>query len=65
LREGHYGQFVVALFRIDRYDGEIKPNEEVDLWDWFALDRLPAPMLKSHPIRVEDALRFEREVFVR
>jgi len=65
LPEGHRGQFVVALFRVDKYLGEIAPNEEVDLWDWFTLDTLPQPMMKSHPVRIQDALRFEHEVFVR
>jgi len=65
LPEGYFGQFVVASFLIETFDGDIKPNHEVDAWEYFPIDRLPAPILKSHPIRVEDALRFTGEVFVR
>lgn len=65
VEDGKYKQFVVALFLVSAYRGEIRPNEEVDAWDWFAIDRLPAPMLKSHPVRVQDALVFRGEVFVR
>ena len=63
--DGWYGQFVVACFLVRKLDGTICPNHEVDLWDWFAPDALPSPMLKSHPIRVRDAFAFRRQVFVR
>lgn len=63
--EGKRGQFVVAFFLVSRYEGEVTPNEEVDQWEWFESGRLPSPILKSHPIRVEDAFRFRGEPFVR
>ncbi len=62
---GRRAQFIVALFLITQYSGEIRPNEEVDAWDWFPVDRLPAPILKSHPIRVLDAHAFKGEAFIR
>jgi len=65
LRSGHYGQFLVALFRVLRYEGGIRPNEEVDAWDWFAPDALPEPMVRSTPIRIQDAVAFKGKVFVR
>ncbi len=63
--EGDYGQFVVALFKVLSYEGKVFPNEEVDDWDWFSLDNLPDPILKSHPIRAQDAFHFNGKVFVR
>ncbi len=63
--EGWYGQFVVASFLVREYQGEVAPNDEVDEWGWFSPDKLPSPMLKSHPIRVQDAYRFNGKVFVR
>ena len=65
LPDGHYRQFVTASFLITEYEGEIVPNSEVDLWDWFDLHKLPNPILKSHPIRIADASQFRGEVFVR
>jgi ADP-ribose pyrophosphatase YjhB (NUDIX family) len=65
LPDGYFGQFVVASFLITKYDGEVIPNDEVDEWDWFDINQLPAPILKSHPIRVVDAFKFAGEVFVR
>lgn len=65
VREGYHAQFVVALYLVTEYEESIAPNEEVDDWDWFTEENLPEPMLKSHPIRVRDALRFHGEVFVR
>lgn len=63
--EWYHGQFVVALFKVLSYSGEIVPNEEVDDWDWFPIDNLPDPILKSHPVRVHDAFHFNGTVFVR
>jgi 8-oxo-dGTP pyrophosphatase MutT (NUDIX family) len=63
--EGWFGQFVVACFLVKEFEGIISPNHEVDLWDWFAPDALPSPMLKSHPVRVRDAFAFHGKVFVR
>jgi 8-oxo-dGTP pyrophosphatase MutT (NUDIX family) len=63
--EGFHGQFVVALFKVLSYEGKIAPNDEVDDWDWFSPDNLPDPILKSHPIRVQDAFHFNGKVFVR
>ncbi len=65
LANGFHGQFVVASFLVTRYEGEITPNHEVDLWDWFPVDQLPEPILKSHPIRIQDAYRFTGETFIR
>lgn len=65
LRDGYRGQFLVASFLILSYEGEVTPNEEVDQWGWFAADKLPEPILKSHPIRVYDALEFSGEAFIR
>jgi ADP-ribose pyrophosphatase YjhB (NUDIX family) len=65
LKDGFHAQFVVASFLITRYEGTIKVNEEVDLWGWFSFDALPTPILKSHPIRIRDALDFTGEAFVR
>ncbi len=65
LQEGYHGQFVVACFLITSLEGDITPNEEVDLWDWFAIDNLPEPILKSHPIRILDAYQFQGEPFIR
>jgi 8-oxo-dGTP pyrophosphatase MutT (NUDIX family) len=63
--EGFHGQFVVALFKVLSYEWKIAPNDEVDDWDWFSPDNLPDPILKSHPIRVQDAFHFNGKVFVR
>lgn len=65
LWDGAYGHYVVATFLITEYEGEITTNDEVDLWDWFAPSGLPDPIVRSHPIRIEDAYRFEGESFVR
>ena len=65
LPEGYYGQFVVAAFKINAFKGEVTPNDEVDEWDWFDLDNMPDPILKSHPVRALDAAKFKGEVFVR
>lgn len=65
LPEGFHGQFVVASFLVTQFRGEIVPNREVDLWNWFSPDDLPSPILKSHPIRVLDALKFTGEPFIR
>ena len=65
LPEGYYGQFVVASFLIKKYEGEIIPNEEVDRWDWFSLEALPEPMLRSHPVRIRDAFNYVGQVFIR
>lgn len=60
-----HGQFVAASFLVTEFEGEIFPNHEVDQWGWFAPDKLPEPMLRSHPIRVQDALNFKGVPFVR
>jgi ADP-ribose pyrophosphatase YjhB (NUDIX family) len=65
LPEGYRKQFVVASFLIDKFEGEVLPNEEVDAWDWFALEALPDPMIPSHPVRIQDAYLYKGEVFVR
>jgi 8-oxo-dGTP pyrophosphatase MutT (NUDIX family) len=63
--EGYQGHFVVALFKVLSYEGDINPNHEVDDWDWFDPNNLPEPILKSHPIRALDAFHFNGTVFVR
>lgn len=63
--EGFRVQFVVALFRVTEFKGEISPNYEVDAWDWFTPDTLPHPILPSHPVRVKDACEFKGNVYVR
>jgi mutator protein MutT len=65
LEGGHHGQFVVASFLIIQFEGQIQPNDEVDKWGWFTMDTLPSPILKSHPIRIQDALSFTGESYVR
>ncbi len=64
-KDGYHRQFLVVLFEVTKFRGEIKPNEEVDLWGWYSLDALPEPMLRSHPIRAQDALARSSNVFVR
>lgn len=65
LPEGYFGQFLVAAFLITSFEGEITPNDEVDEFGFFPVDQMPEPILKSHPIRVIDAKKFNGEVFVR
>lgn len=63
--QGSHGQFVSALFKVQDFEGEVRVNEEVEAWGWFHLNELPDPLLRSHPIRIEDAFRFQGESFVR
>lgn len=64
--DGQYQkQFIAAVFRVDRYLGEPVYNDEVDAMDWFSADRLPGPMLPSHPPRVADVFADRAGVFVR
>jgi len=65
VKQGHRAQFIVALFLVTKYSGEVTPNEEVDAFDWFPPGKLPNPILKSHPIRVQDAFAFQGEAFIR
>lgn len=65
LPAGHHGQFVVVVYKVTVYEGDIDCNHEVDEWDWFASGNLPDPMLKSHPVRIADAFRFRGEVYLR
>ena len=62
---GNYAQFLVALFIVTEWEGEVMRTKEVDSWDWFDLGNLPTPMIKSHPIRVRDSFEFNGKVFVR
>lgn len=62
---GYHVQFLVALFRVTEFKGEIAPNFEVDAWEWVTPDKIPQPILQSHPIRVKDACEFKGGVFVR
>lgn len=63
--DGRFGQFVAATFLVKEFVGQIKTNFEVDDWDWFTADNIPDPILRSHPIRVLDAFRFQGVPFVR
>lgn len=65
LPQGHRAQFVVATYLVTDFEGDVSPNDEVDQWGWFAPGELPSPMLKSHPIRAEDAFAFHGESFSR
>lgn len=58
-------QFVTIVFVVREFSGEVRPNDEVDEWGWFNLSGLPAPMVRSHPIRIEDAFSYKGTVFVR
>ncbi len=64
-KDGFHRQFLAILFEVTRFKGEVKPNEEVDQWGWYHLNNLPEPMLRSHPIRVQDAIARSPFVFVR
>jgi 8-oxo-dGTP diphosphatase len=63
--EGVLRQFVAAVFRVDRFRGEPCANDEVDAMDWFPADRLPEPLLPSHPPRIRDVFAWAPGVFVR
>jgi 8-oxo-dGTP diphosphatase len=65
LAGGYRGQFVVVVYLVTAFEGEVAPNEEVDEWGWFTLENLPAPLLKSHPVRIADAFRFKGKAFLR
>lgn len=65
LAAGYRGQFVVAVYHVTQFEGDLAPIEEVDDWGWFTLDRLPTPMLQSHPARIADAFQFNGKVFLR
>jgi len=60
-----HGQFLAATFIIHRFSGDVIPNEEVDLWGWYRPGNLPQPMLRSHPVRIQDAFRYQGVPFVR
>ncbi len=62
---GYFEQFVVVCFIVLDYTGTVNPNDEVDEWGWFSFDQIPAPILRSHPVRIGDARNFRGEVFVR
>ena len=65
LAGGFRGQFVVVVYRVTAFTGEVNPNDEVDHWGWFGPGILPAPMLQSHPARVRDAFGFAGKVYLR
>lgn len=65
LPKGHRAQFVVVVYVVTDFEGEVAPNSEVDEWGWFAKGELPSPMLKSHPVRADDAFSFRGEPFSR
>lgn len=59
------GQFVVATYLVTHFSGEVNPNHEVDAWGWFGVEQLPTPMLRSHPVRIQDAFEYQGVPFVR
>jgi len=63
--DGYHAQFVVASFIVEKFTGEITPNEEVEDWDWFPASEPPDPILKSHPVRARDGVKFKGNVYVR
>lgn len=65
LPKGFRAQFVVVVFVVTEFDGEVSPNQEVDEWGWFGKGEFPSPMLKSHPVRAEDAFAYRGEAFSR
>jgi ADP-ribose pyrophosphatase YjhB (NUDIX family) len=66
IAQGYRARFIVACFLVRSFRGQISADpKEVDAWDWFSPDTLPEPMIRSHPVRVRDAVRYRGEVFVR
>ena len=63
--DGYHAQFIVLNFLVTAWEGEISPNDEVEDWDWFDIQNIPEPILKSHPIRAMDAKLFSGTVMVR
>jgi len=63
--ENRLGQFVAAVFLVTDFGGQVTPNDEVDEWGWFSLDKIPEPLLRSHPIRIQDAFHYKGTPFVR
>lgn len=61
----HRVHFFCAAFLVRAWKGALTTTDEVDAWDWVAPPHLPEEMLRSHPIRIADALHFAGEVFVR
>jgi len=61
--DSHY--FLVASFLITSFRGEVIVNEESERFGWFSPDALPSPMLKSEPIKIQDAVVFQGVPFVR
>ncbi len=57
-----FGHFLVALFLVSAYKGTLSPNDEVGSWGWFERNGLPNPMIRSHPIRIEDYYENRRAV---
>lgn len=65
LPDGNFGQFITATFIVVSYKGEVKINHESSEWAWFKVNELPSPILKSHPVRIQDAFEFTGRAFVR
>lgn len=57
--------FLCAAFLARHFSGEFVANDEVDRWGWFDVTHLPEPLVRSHPIRVQDASAFKGAVFIR
>jgi ADP-ribose pyrophosphatase YjhB (NUDIX family) len=65
MADGSRGQFLVALFLVTQFKGNVTPNHEVGKWGWFKRGELPSPIIKSHPLRIEDVFQFTGTAFVR
>ena len=65
LPDGKFGQFITATFIVVSYRGEVVINHESSEWAYFPVMELPTPILKSHPIRIQDAFEFKGQAFVR
>lgn len=57
--------FFCAAYVARSWRGEVRLSDEVDAFEWCLDTELPDPMVRSHPIRVQDVVRFQRQVFVR
>ncbi len=65
LNNGCHGHFLVAVFEVLRFEGVVHPNHEVADWGYFSGEQIPQPIVRSHPVRIQDALQFRGDVFVR
>ncbi len=48
-RPDHSGEYALLIHFLAKFNGEIKPGEDIDEWQWFSLDSMPdncAPNIK-------------------